>query len=76
MKFITASDVTVKTQVTFVVTVSYRPEVYSVTIWDKRPSNKENGPFISPRYHLPLKDAKILALMWVDQSVSPLLRDR
>lgn len=60
MKFITASKVTANTKVKSLAAVAHRPEVYSVTIsGNKKPSNEENEPFLSPHYYITLKDAEV-----------------
>lgn len=60
VKFVAASDATIKNKVEFVVPIAHRTKVNSVTTsWDKRPSNQDNDPFISPHYDITLKDAEV-----------------
>lgn len=60
MKFITASNITVKTKVKFVAIIANEPKVDCITIGgNERPSTKKNDRFASPHYCVNLKDAKV-----------------
>lgn len=60
MKFITASNITVKTKVKFAVIIAHSPKVDCVPIsGNERSSNKKNDCFALPHYCMSLKDARV-----------------